>query len=44
MQRNRGKQENGKDYLKKNRHTEGTFHAKICTQMFIVALFTTAPK
>ena len=31
MQRNRGKQENGKDYLKKNRHTEGTFHAKMDT-------------
>ena len=29
MQRNRGKQQNGKDLFKKNRDTKGTFHAKI---------------
>ena len=31
MQRNRGKQQNGKDYrsLKKIKDTKGTFHAKI---------------
>ena len=32
MQRNRGKQQNGKDYrdlLKKIRDTKGTFHAKM---------------
>ena len=30
MQRNRGKQQNGKDYLfKKMRDTKGTFHAKM---------------
>ena len=31
MQRNRGKQQNGKtrDFFKKIRHTKGTFHAKM---------------
>ena len=29
MQRNRGKQQNGKDLLKKIRDTKGTFHAKM---------------
>ena len=34
MQRNRGKQQNGKDYrdlFKKIRDTKGTFHAKMST-------------
>ena len=33
MQRNRGKQQNGKtiDLFKKIRHTKGTFHAKVGT-------------
>ena len=33
MQRNRGKQQNGKDYrsLKKIKDTKGTFHAKMGT-------------
>ena len=29
MQRNRGKQQNGKDLVKKIRETKGTFHAKM---------------
>ena len=29
MQRNRGKQQNGKDLFKKTRDTKGTFHAKM---------------
>ena len=29
MQRNRGKQQNGKDLFKKIRDTKGTFHAKM---------------
>ena len=29
MQRNRGKQQNGKDLLKKIRDTKGTFHVKM---------------
>ena len=29
MQRNRGKQQNGKDLVKKIRDTKGTFHAKM---------------
>ena len=31
MQRNRGKQQNGKDLVKKIRETKGTFHAKMGT-------------
>ena len=31
MQRNRGKQQNGKDLFKKIRDTKGTFHAKMGT-------------
>ena len=31
MQRNRGKQQNGKDLFKKIRDTKGIFHAKIGT-------------
>ena len=31
MQRNRGKQQNGKDHFKKIRDTKKTFHAKIGT-------------
>ena len=31
MQRNRGKQQNGKDLLKKIRDTKGTFHAKMAS-------------
>ena len=31
MQRNRGKQWNGKDLFKKIRETKGTFHAKMGT-------------
>ena len=31
MQRNRGKQQNGKDLFKKIRDTKGTFHAKTGT-------------
>ena len=29
MQRNRGKQQNGRDVFKKSRDTKGTFHAKM---------------
>ena len=29
MQRNRGKQKNGKNLFKKIRYTKGTFHAKM---------------
>ena len=31
MQRNRGKQKNGKNLFKKIRYTKGTFHAKMGT-------------
>ena len=32
MQRNRGKQKNGKNLFKKIRYTKGTFHAKMGTE------------
>ena len=44
MQRNRGKQQNGKDLFKKIRDTKGTFHAKVVTRKDIKGMDLTEAK